>query len=134
MRIQSHPYKIQAGRPDLLPLCDLHVIGPKGRVLQRIVFDSGAEFPIFPRRAADDAGIMLPSAPNSWVQFGGSIAQARRHPTYLELDGHRWAVDVWFVDRLELPYALLGRRGVFSQFNEVAFIERIRQPRVELRW
>ena len=53
---------------------------------------------------------------------------------YIELEQQRLDTEIVFVERLDLPYGLLGRRGVFSRFNEVVFLERVRPPRLELRW
>ena len=53
----------------------------------------------------------------------------RRVRAYIELEQRRWGAEIVFVERLDLPYGLLGRRGVFAQFNEVAFLERIQPAR-----
>lgn len=98
------------------------------------MFDSGALLPIFPRRAAEDAGVSLPDAPNFPIQYGGGVEQGRRVRAYIEIRQRRLDVEIVFVERLELPYALLGRRGIFGYFNEVAFLEKVATPRVELRW
>ena len=58
----------------------------------------------------------------------------RRVRAYIELEQQRLDTDIVFVERLDVPYGLLGRRGVFSRFNEVVFLEKIRTPRVEFRW
>jgi hypothetical protein len=42
-----------------------------------------------------------------------------------QLEHHRLDTEIIFVEQLVLPYGLLGRRTIFSQFNEVV---------VELRW
>jgi hypothetical protein len=134
LRILSLPYRIAWGRPELLPLCDVYLIGPKERVRVTSVVDSGALCPVFPLRAAEDAGIVLPASANCSIQYGGSVTLGRRVRVYIELKHRRWDTEIIFVEKLDLPYGLLGRQGVFGQFNEVAFLERIRTPRVELRW
>jgi hypothetical protein len=134
LRSLSFPYEIVLGRPELLPLCTVDVLGPKGRARVRAVFDSGAEFPVFPRRAADDVGMPLPAAPNFPIQYGGSREYGRRVRAYIEIRQRRLDTEIIFVDRLAFAYALLGRRGIFGRFNEVAFLERVAAPRVELRW
>ena len=128
------PYRIVAGEPYPVPLCDVYLLGPAGRILVDAVIDSGAVRPIFPRKAAEDAGIQLPSAPNSRIQYGGGFTDCVLMRVHLLLGELRWDVDVSFAERLDLPYALLGRRGVFSQFNEVKFLEKSAPARVELVW
>ena len=127
-------YSIEVGSPYLLPLVDVFVLSRRKRAHVRAVVDSGAQMPVFPLHAAQSAGIELPSGPNGSVLYGGSATPAWNVQVYLEFVGQRWLAEVAFVERLLLPYALLGRRGVFGQFNEVAFIERIRAPRVEFRF
>ena len=98
------------------------------------VVDSGALCPVFPLRAAEDAGLVLPAASNFRIQYGGSVTLGRRVRVYIELEHRRWDTEIIFVEKLDLPCGLLGRRGVFGQFSEVVFLERIQTPRVELRW
>jgi hypothetical protein len=50
------------------------------------------------------------------------------------LGSQRLDTEISFVEQLELPYALLGRYGVFSNFNAVTFVERAATPRVEFSW
>ena len=118
----------------MLPLCEIALLGPNGRMPVRVLVDSGAVLSVFPRRAADDAGIRLPSSPNHQTLFGGSSTPGWCHPVDVELQGHRWRMDIVFVEHIAYPYALLGRCGVFARFKEVAFIEKSPTPRVEFRW
>jgi len=134
MSIATYNYQIIPGQPTLLPICDVLLLGRVERASVRAVIDSGAEFPIFPRKAAEDAGIELPKVANSFVQYGGGRSLAWTQRVNVELASRRLDIDVWFVERLELPYALLGRRGVFASFKEIAFIEKSFTPRVEFRW
>lgn len=133
MRVLSARYQIERGCPYMLPLCEIALLGPAGRIPVRALIDSGAVFSVFPLRAAEDAEIRLPSTPNHRTQFGGSSSPAWRQAVAVELQGQRWRMEVVFVEHLELPYALLGRIGVFARFNEVVFIEKSPTPRVELR-
>lgn len=130
----SIPYQVVTSEPYPLPLCDVYLLGPAGRVLVRAVLDSGAVRPIFPRTAAEDAGIALPTRTDHVIQYGGGRTNCVLFRSQLVLGDFRWSADVSFVDRLELPYALLGRRGVFSQFNEVKFLEKTLPARIELIW
>lgn len=133
-RIISCPYQILSGEPGLLPLCNLQLIGPNGSVLVKALVDSGADFTVFPTKAAEDAGINLAKAANQWLQYGGSTESGRKTNVLMFLDGRHWRAEVVFVERNPFRYALLGRHGVFRQFNEIAFMEKSRTPRVEFRY
>jgi hypothetical protein len=89
---------------------------------------------VFHTSVAQDAGLTLPNAPNFRIQYGGGPTLGRLVSVYVELGGRRWKTEVVFVDRLAFRYALLGRRGVFAQFNEVAFLEKVNPRRVAFRW
>ena len=131
MRVIPLPYRFQLGRTELLPLCDVHVLGSRGRTRVQAVF---AFEPMFHVGVADDAGISLTRSALVSVQYGGSTTLGRRTRVRIELEQHRFDTDILFVERLNFPYGLLGRRGIFSQFNEVVFLEKVYPPRVELRW
>lgn len=125
------PYQMRDGY--LLPLCDIFLIGRNQRARQRVLIDSGAVVSIFAERAAEDAGIALPPSRNFAVHYGSEKVWGRRVRVAFELQARRFDVDAVFVERLILPYGLLGRRGVFAGVNEVAFLERSAPQRVELR-
>jgi len=134
MRVLSYNYRILAGRAHLRPICDVYLIGPHDTVLVRSLIDSGADLSVSPRKAAEDTGMRLSAHPNVWVQYGAAKVPGRKAKAHVSLGGRRWAAHVVFVERLRFPFALLGRIGVFARFNEVAFLEKIRAPRVEFRW
>jgi hypothetical protein len=117
----------------LLPLCEVIILGRIRRVPIRAVIDSGATHPIFPMSAAEDAGIDLIRGRPFPIAFGGSQTQGRLIEAYVEIAHRRFRLEIVFVEKLSIGYALLGRSTFFNQFNEVAFIERIRTPRVEFR-
>jgi hypothetical protein len=127
------PYRILAGERYMLPLCEIDLLGRNGRIPLLALVDSGAAVSVFPKKAAEDAGLALPSAPNDQVLFGGSASPAWRTEVTLELATWRWRTEVTFVERLVFRYVLLGRHGVFARFNEVAFVEKAKEPRVEFR-
>jgi len=134
MRVTTLPYRIIFGTQDLLPLCDVYVLGPRGRARVTSLLDTGAFYSVFPTRVAEDVGLPLPKSPNFPIQYGGSVAYGRRIRCHIELEQRRLDTEIVFVERLDFPFGLLGRRSIFSRFNEVVFLERVRTPRVELRW
>jgi len=96
--------------------------------------DSGATHPFFLKSSAADAGIDLSRGRDFMVTFGGSATIGRVIDCHLRLHDHRLKASVVFVDDIKLGYALLGRTGVFGTFNEVVFLERTLDKRVELRF
>jgi hypothetical protein len=119
-------YRIVLGEPFPLPICDVFLLGRHGRVHVQAVVDSGAVRPIFPLKAAQDAGFDLSKAHRYPIQYGASRTPGWILPVRLELgdDGLRLDTSVVFVERLEFPYGLLGRVGFFDRFNEVAFLHK----------
>jgi hypothetical protein len=99
----------------------------------RAVVDSGATHPFFLESFAHDAGIDLTRAREMPVTFGGSVTVGKLVEVYIEIVGRRLRIEACFVEDIKLGYALLGRRTVFGQFNEVAFVERGPRPYVEFR-
>jgi hypothetical protein len=134
MGITSFDYRILFGVSTLQPILQIHLLGPTKSVPVDVRLDSGADMPILPQHAAEDAKLILPAHPNVWIQYGGSKVPARRIQATMLIGTHRFRPDVAFVEKLEFPYGLLGRIGVFSQFNEVVFLEKLANPRIELRW
>ena len=61
-------------------------------------------------------------------------AAGRKVDATLILGDRRWRAAVVFAERLNYPYALLGRTSVFAQFKEVAFLEKVKTGRVEFRY
>ena len=121
------------GHYESLPLCEVSLIGPARTVPVIAAVDSGATHPFFPASSAADAGIDLSKARSFHVTFGGSDAFGKATVCYLTIGGRRLRAEVVFVDDIQLGYALLGRSGIFSQFNEVSFLERSADKRVEFR-
>jgi hypothetical protein len=130
-------YRIVLGEPYPLPICDVFLLGPNGRIHVEAVVDSGAVRPIFPKKAAEDAGIELSKALSYPIQYGGSRTPGWIFPVRLVLgnDDLQLNTSVVFVEELEFRYGLLGRVGFFDRFNEVAFLHKSgRNPRFELRF
>jgi hypothetical protein len=135
MAIFAQEYRIVLGYSDPQPICDVSIFGRDRRVLVEAIIDSGAARPIFHRSSAEDAGIDLSNALRFPIQYGGSKTDGRiaRVRVRLGADGPQIDTSVVFVDHLELPYGLLGRIGIFDRFNEIAFLHKLRNPRVEFR-
>jgi hypothetical protein len=128
------PYQMFGRRLEMLPLVTVNLLGPRPGVFVPAVVDSGAVRPIFPKKAAEDAGLVLPPEPNDRIQYGGGTTASFLIRAWMMLGSQRLDTEISFVEKLELPYALLGRYGVFSNFNTVTFVERAETPRVEFTW
>lgn len=127
-------YQIVVGKTRPLPLLEVMLFGPTGASPVLALIDSGAEHCIFPESKALDVGIDLPAKANYELQYGGSVAPGKNVDSYIYLGQRRIRTNIVFVERRAFPYALLGRNRVFSQFNEVVFLEKLRTPRVEFRY
>ena len=133
MKRMSFPYENEERLKRKLPLCKIYLLGKNNRVPVRVLIDSGATDTILPINAAMDAGIKIPKL-DFPIQYGGGQTNGVRIRTYFEIGARRLHADIVFVEKLEFPYGLLGRKGVFDEFNEVAFSERPLYPFVEFRW
>lgn len=134
MGVHRYEYRIVFGRPHVQPIFEILLLGPTRTLPVPVMLDSGAEFPIFPSEAATQVGIVLPPLPNVHVMYGGSIVPAKKARSTIVIGHKRIQPDIVFVETLLFKHALLGRLGIFAQFNEVCFIERSKTPRIELRW
>jgi len=133
MPIVKYNYQILVGENDPKPICEIMLYGSRRAAPQRVKIDSGATYTIFHQSVAEDLGIELANGQNFPIQYGGSITPGRLVDSVIEVGGWKFRVDAVYVERLEFPYGLLGRRCVFSRFNEVVFLEKQKTPRVEFR-
>ena len=133
MSSHAEEYRIVLGELYPLPICDVSLLGPKGRVEVRALVDSGATFSVFPESAAKDAGIQLPVWPNFPIQYGSGVEKGRKIEVVLTMFEMRLRADVVFVERLPYRFALVGRICVFSKFKEVSFLEQAK-PQLRFCW
>ena len=130
MNTMSFPYDLRY----MLPICEIRVLGRYARIPARVLIDSGAEYTILPSSIAVDAGLDVPPQPNFRIQYGGSQSQGFKIRTYFEIGSDILNADIVYVEEPpQFPYGLLGRKGVFNRYNEVAFSERTRNRAVEFR-
>lgn len=134
MRNITFRYRILSGQPYLFPMCDLQLLGPRGRANLVALVDTGATYSLFPASAARDVGIVLPLAPNQNVQYGDSLGFGRRVRADILLGSRQMRVPVVFVERLAFRFALLGRLGVVARFNSLTFVERSDRPWTAFAW
>jgi hypothetical protein len=127
------PYRFHQ-RDGWLPLCDVIIIGrDRQRARVQAVVDSGAVLSFFPITAAADAGIDLSTFRPFYGIFGGSTDPGRVGMVDVRIADRGFRIEICFVERVGLGYAMLGRKGLFSLFDEVAFMEKSLPRRVQLR-
>lgn len=127
-------YKILSHNPRQLPIVEVDVLSTGvGWPVQALV-DTGAEYSVFPIQVAQDAGLALPRDHNFIIHYGGSSTAGRKIGTFIRIVGREMQIPIVYVDVLSLPYALLGRRGLFSQFEYVQFSERISNHTMTFAW
>jgi hypothetical protein len=137
MGVLAPPYRDVIGEPFPVPYLDVQLLGRR-RVYLRALVDSGAVRPIFPTSAAEDAGIDLSKSVYHPIQYGGSISPGwigrARIDVNVGKEIRTLDLSIVFVERLDLPYVLLGRIGFFDQFNEVAFLQKVAPSQLRLTW
>ncbi len=128
-------YKMVQGHANLLPICMIGLVGTSRTVNLDVLVDTGATLSIFPKAAAVDADITLPNSPNYNLQFGSAgITKSYKVTSYLNMFGRRIQAEIAFVDFLPYRFALLGRLGIFTKFRDVAFCEKVSDPRITFTW
>lgn len=134
MSVVMEPYRVVPRYGATLPMTTLQLFGRRQRATVNVLIDSGALLSVFPIHAAESAEIDLPRHPNQRIEYGVGGSWAYRVRSYVALFGRRIAIDIAFVERLEAPFGILGRKGVFSQFHEIAFLERRPDAHTRFAW
>src|SRR5689334_20804620 len=112
------PYRLHQ-RDGWVPLCDVIILGRNQQNARvQAVVDSGATLSFFPASAAQDAGIDLSQFTPFFGVFGGSTEPGRLGKVDVRIGQQRFRIEICFVVNYTLGYAMLGRRGFFSLFNE----------------
>jgi hypothetical protein len=127
------PYRFDAVWGCNVPSCEVVVLGRNCNSRLQVLIDSGATEPIFPISVAEEAGLDMFGAPQADVQFGGSTSIGWRKRVQILLQGQRLDVTVLFAKDYRFRHGMLGRRGIFDKFSEVAFIDVGDEPRAEFR-
>ena len=99
-----------------------------------VLVDTGASLSVFPLQAAEHAELDRPRFSNLWIQYGSERVPAYRVKCFVVLFGRRLEIDVAFVERLDAPFGLLGRKTVFNRFTEVAFSEGRPDAHMRFEW
>ena len=121
MPVVEFPYTLHKGY--LMPIIPIVIQDHKVWVY----VDSGATFSMVGAAEAGDMGINWQSGRRQMVVVGdGSYIPAFIHEIPIQLGASQITVPIGFSERLGVGFNLLGRTGVFDQF-EVCFNDRARK-------
>jgi hypothetical protein len=96
-----------------------------------VYVDSGATFSMIGAAEANDMGIDWQSGRRQMVVVGdGSFIPVFVHNLLVEIGGTQLTIPIGFSERLGVGFNLLGRTGVFNQF-EVCFNDHARKVTFE---
>ena len=121
MPVVQFPYTLHKGH--LMPIIPITIQDHKVWVY----VDSGATFSMVGAAEAGDMGINWQSGRRQMVVVGdGSYIPTFIHEIPIQLGASQITVPIGFSERLGVGFNLLGRAGVFDQF-EVCFNDRARK-------
>ena len=121
MPVIEFPYTLHKGY--LMPIIPITIQNHKVWVY----VDSGATFSMISAAEAGDMGINWQSGRRQMVVVGdGSYIPTFIHEIPIQLGASQLTVPMGFSERLGVGFNLLGRTGVFNQF-EVCFNDRARK-------
>jgi hypothetical protein len=128
----SFPYKFIGRR--YLPVIPLILYGHSDISLRTEAFvDSGATVSIFSMDIAESINLNLKNALQQYFVVGdGSFIPAKVMKMTVQIGDEKFISDISFSEKLNIGFNLLGRKGIFEHFTEVAFSERKKE--VIFRW
>ena len=117
----------------LLPMIPVKITTKQGRVLDTDAYvDSGAAFNFFGSESAKWLDLEMDAGRAAFMTGGdGAALSCVMHPVRLEISGRTLETEVGFSPDLHVGLNILGLKGFFDHFSEVAI--RHREHRVILR-
>ncbi len=115
------PYKLINKRH--IPVIPLILHGShKTKIRTEAFVDSGATFSIFNIDIAKSLTLNLENAREQFFVVGdGSFIPAKVIKIPLEIGNEKIIADIAFSEKLNIGFNLLGRKGIFEHFDEIAF-------------
>ena len=111
-----------------LPLIPVTVFGPTGPLQVEAYLDSGAMMSILDHSIAEVLGLPLIHARTQRFIVGdGRYIHGRVVTLPVQVGSLRFRAPIAFSAELKVGFNLLGRVGLFEQFDEVVFQEKRRQ-------
>lgn len=126
--MHSLTYPYQRRHYHWLPIIPVTLFGPSGSLQVEAYLDSGALMSIFDQVIAQTLGLALTHArAQRFVVGDGRFIHGRVITLPLHVGPKTFRVPIAFSSELKVGFNLLGRRGLFEQFDEIAFQEKRRQ-------
>ena len=126
MHSVTFPY--QHRRYQWIPLIPVTFTGPSGPLQVEAYLDSGAMMSIFDGAIPELLGFPLAHARRQRFIVGdGRFIQGHVVTVPMQIGPCRFRAPVAFSSELKVGFNLLGRRGLFEQFDEIAFQEKHRR-------
>ncbi|MEW6418842.1 MAG: hypothetical protein AB1480_12095 [Nitrospirota bacterium] len=126
------PYKLVDRR--YIPIIPIILYGSlETKVRTEAYVDSGATFSIFNIDIAKSLMLNLKNAREQFFVVGdGSFIPARVIKIPVQVGNEKIISDIAFSEKLNIGFNLLGRKGIFEYFDEIAFCEKRKE--VIFRW
>ncbi|MBI5098843.1 MAG: hypothetical protein HZB30_06345 [Nitrospirae bacterium] len=117
-----------------IPVIPLILHGSRNTKIRTEAFvDSGATFSIFNVDIAKSLMLNLKNAREQFFVVGdGSFIPAKVIKIPVEIGNEKIISDIAFSEKLNIGFNLLGRKGIFEYFDEIAFNEKAKE--VIFRW
>lgn len=125
MHSVAFPY--QRRHHQWIPLIPVTLAGPAGALQVEGYLDSGALMSIFDRAIPELLGLPLTHARvQRFIVGDGRFIHGHVVTMPMQIGPLRFRAPVAFSSELKVGFNLLGRRGLFEQFEEIAFQEKRR--------
>lgn len=116
-----------------MPLVTIKLNSQFASILVDGYLDSGAFYSVFQQSLIQDLRLNLKYAKKRFLVTGaGSFIPVNIFKLPVELGGNRFIAEVGFSDRLRVGFNLIGRKGIFENFEEIIFREKARE--IEFRF
>jgi hypothetical protein len=115
-----------------IPIIPITLFGKKKSLELEAYVDSGATYSIFEFEILKDLDInMNDSKRYMFVVGDGSFIPGQVVKIPVQIGEHKFISPIAFSEKLNVGFNLLGRKGIFEEFNEVIFKEK--EKEVEFR-
>jgi len=127
------PYKLINKRH--IPIIPIILYGSLDlKIKTEAYVDSGATFSIFSIDIAKSLMLNLTNAREQFFVVGdGSFIPAKVIKIPVQIGNEKIIADIAFSEKLNIGFNLLGRKGIFEHFDEIAFNEKGKEVIFRLR-
>ena len=116
-----------------MPIIPVILYGPNKPLSIEAYVDSGATLSVFSYEIAKELNLNLKDTRTVYLVVGdGGFIPSKLIKIPVQIGNNKFICDVTFSERLGIGFNLIGRRGIFEHFNEVAFNEKAKE--VSFRW